>query len=91
MVILAIHLELVLPYVQGLKERRKVLHSMKERLKRLNASVIDLSSEYPKEAHLGMVRACGSEKSAVDALEHIRRFLDSESFEYEYAIQYEIY
>lgn len=90
MIILAIHLELELPFVHGLKERRKLLHSLKERLKKFNASVIDLSGEYPREGQIGVAVACGSEESAAGALEKIRRFMDSEAFEYEYTIQYEI-
>lgn len=90
MVILAVHLELVLPFVHGLKERCKLLSSLKERLKKFNASIIDLSGEYPREGQLGMVLACGSEKSAVGVLERIRLFLDLEAFEYEYTIQHEI-
>ena len=50
MVIVNLIADFELPFVFSLKERRKILNSIKEKLKKFNVSVLDISGEYPKEA-----------------------------------------
>lgn len=48
-----VHLDLY--DVSSLKGRRSVLNKFKEKLKTFNVSVMDISSEYPKEADIAFV------------------------------------
>lgn len=48
-----IHLDLY--DVTSLKGRRSVINKLKEKLKTFNVSVMDISSEYPKEADIAFV------------------------------------
>lgn len=48
-----IHLDLY--DVTSLKGRRSVTNKLKEKLKTFNVSVMDISSEYPKEADIAFV------------------------------------
>jgi uncharacterized protein YlxP (DUF503 family) len=54
MLVAILHIEIELPFVNGLKERRKYLNSIKERLKRYNLSILDISKEHPKEAEFAV-------------------------------------
>lgn len=49
----SLHLDLY--DVVSLKGRRSVLNKLKEKLKSFNVSVMDISSEYPKEADIAFV------------------------------------
>jgi hypothetical protein len=64
-----------LPYVFSLKERRKVLNSVKEKLKKFNVSLLDISGEYPKEASIAIVYAAHNEKQAGEIKTNIENFL----------------
>ncbi len=65
-----------LPYVESLKGRRSVTNRIKEALKKLNVSVLDVSSEYPKEAELAVVCAAANEKLAAQILQSIETLLE---------------
>lgn len=54
MIVCTMYLHFDLPEVHSLKGRRSILNSLKERLKSFNVSVLDISSEYPKEASLAL-------------------------------------
>ena len=47
-------LRLELPEVHSLKGRRRIVHSLKERLKAFNIWVLDFSGEYVREAGLAL-------------------------------------
>ena len=55
MVIASLIIDFDLPFVESLKGRRKYLNSMKDKLKKFNISILDISSNYPKEASLAIV------------------------------------
>lgn len=54
MTVCTMYLQFDLPDIHSLKGRRSILNSLKERLKTFNVSVLDISSEYPKEASLAV-------------------------------------
>ncbi len=79
-----------LPYVESLKGRRKILNSIKERLSKLNISILDISSEYPKEAEIAIVFLALSEEDIQKRLQNIEKILDRYFSDIEYSISYEI-
>ncbi len=64
-------IEMELPWVESLKGRRKILNSLKEKLKRLNLSLLDLSGDYPKEATLALSYLSPTQTQAHRYLERI--------------------
>ena len=76
MVIANVLIRIDLPHVQSLKGRRGVLNSVKDRLKKLNVSVLDLSSEYAKEAELAVVYAAANERLAAQVFQSIENILE---------------
>ncbi len=52
MVIVNIIADFELPFAFSLKDRRKIINSIKSRLKKFNVSMLDISGEYPKEASI---------------------------------------
>ncbi len=83
-------IEFSLPGVEGLKGRRKVLNSLKESLKRMNLSVIDISGEYPREAAIGVALAAHTELMAEERTREIERFLASRFPEYDFETSIEL-
>ena len=65
-----------LPFVTSKKGRRAVLQGIKERLHRMNCSVLDASGEYPKEAHIALAFLASDEQSAKQKIEKIERMLE---------------
>jgi len=90
MLIVHAQLTIDLPYISSLKGRRKILHSLKERLKKRNIAVADLSPEYAKEAILALLFFASSETDANDRIEKLRNLLDSSFPDIDYSLQYEI-
>ena len=82
-----IHLEL--PHVQSLKGRRAVLNSLKERLRRMNLSLLDLSGEYAHEADLAFAYLAHDVRQSAQYRESIERVLERYFGEYEYSVDYE--
>ena len=78
-----------LPYAQTLKGRRKILNSIKEKLKKNNLSILDLSREYVKEAELVIAFLTLNQKEQAKKIETMEKLLDS-YYEIEYQIDYEI-
>ena len=70
-------LAIELPFAFSKKGRRAVTESLKERLKKMNCSVLDLSGEYPKEAHLAIAFLALDEQSAHTKIEIIERMMES--------------
>jgi len=75
MIIASLIVEFELPFVHSLKERRKVINSIKDKLKKFNISTLDISSEYPKEATLAIAYLAHNEKQANQIEKNIEEFL----------------
>ncbi len=83
-------LELSLPYVQSLKGRRKIVASIKDRLKNKNISVLDVSDEYPKEATLALCFLALNKSEAHKKLQSIEKVLERFFSDIEYHLSYEL-
>ncbi len=83
-------LHLALPYVHSLKGRRAILNSIKERFKRFNMAVADLSGEYPKEALIALLFFAADRDEMERKISHIEEILARFGGEIEYDIEYEI-
>lgn len=90
MVIVNMIVDFELPFVFSLKERRKVLNSLKDKLKKFNISILDISSEYPKEASVAIVFAAHNEEQAIQVREKIESFLYKNFPEIEFFFDVEI-
>ena len=83
-------LTLDLPYIHSLKGRRKILGSIKERLKNQNMAVADLSGEYPKEARIALCFFAKGQEDANNKIQKLEEQLQHHFPELEFDIQYEI-
>jgi uncharacterized protein YlxP (DUF503 family) len=83
MVITFCQIHLYLPYIESLKGRRKVINSLKEKLKKLNISVADVSLEYAKEADLAIVFITATKALAQKYKDTIERLLERDFCEHE--------
>ena len=82
-----IHLDL--PEVQSLKGRRSVLNSLKEKLKKFNVSVLDLSGEYAKEADVAFVFLTPNSQTSAQYREKIESMIERNFSEFLYEIEHE--
>ncbi len=83
-------LTLDLPYIHSLKGRRKILSSIKERLKNQNMAVVDLSGEYPKEGVVALCFFAANEQEANNKIEKLQKVLERQFLDLEFTINYEI-
>ena len=83
-------IEIDLPYIQSIKGRRAFLNSFKERLKKFNISLLDISGEYAKEATLAFAFLSHSESLAARYLQEIEDTLEKYAPEVDFSIQYEM-
>ncbi|NPA11257.1 MAG: DUF503 domain-containing protein [Epsilonproteobacteria bacterium] len=90
MVIANLILNFELPFVFSLKERRKIINSIKDKLKKFNISVLDISNEYPKEAEIAIAYLAHNPKQANDIKLTIQNFLERNFPEIEFFIEYEV-
>jgi len=90
MVIVNLIADFELPFVFSLKERRKIVNSIKDKLKKFNVSVLDISGEYPKEASIAIVFAAHNEKLAGEIQRKIEEFLYKNFPEIEFYFDSEI-
>jgi uncharacterized protein YlxP (DUF503 family) len=90
MVIVNLIADFELPFVFSLKERRKILNSIKEKLKKYNVSVLDISGEYPKEASIAIIYGAFNAKQAAEIQRRIEEFLFKNFPEIEFIFDYEI-
>ncbi len=90
MVIVNLIADFELPFVFSLKERRKILNSIKSKLKKFNVSVLDISAEYPKEASVAIVFVAHNEKQAGEIKREIEDFLYRNFPEIEFMFDAEI-
>jgi len=77
-----------LPYIHSLKGRRSVTNSVKEKLKALNVSVLDVSSEYAKEADIAFVFLSPNALSAAQYREKVEKMLENHFSEYDFTLEY---
>lgn len=71
-----------LPEVSSLKGRRSFTNRCREKLKTLNVSVIDISSEYPKEAEFAVVFVSPDRISAAQYRETLLSMMEKQFPEY---------
>lgn len=65
------HIHMELPDVSSIEEQRKILNSLKEKLKAFNISVLEISSETYKEADVAFVFLSHDTKSMTQQIEHM--------------------
>ena len=90
MVIVNLIADFELPFVFSLKERRKILNSIKQKLKKFNVSVLDISGEYPKEASIAIIYGAFNAKQAAEIQRRIEEFLFKNFPDIEFFFDYEI-
>jgi len=90
--VLIVHLILTLnlPYVVSLKGRRRVVNSIKDRLKRKNIAVVDVSGEYAKEAQLELLFFASNQNDANDKVERIYNSLSASFPTIDIELEYEV-
>jgi uncharacterized protein len=72
----AVRLELELPFASSLKEKRQILRSIKDRLRRKNVSVVESDNhDVWQRATVELALAAVSRGAAEEKLEEIRRAL----------------
>ena len=89
MLVVHARITLDLPYISSLKGRRKVLASIKDRLKRKNMAVADLSGEYAKEAVLAILFFASGHNDANNKIAALQSFLEENFPEATCTIDYE--
>ncbi|MCK9162138.1 MAG: DUF503 family protein [Arcobacteraceae bacterium] len=75
--------------IDGLKGRRKIVNSIKDRLKPLNLSLLDISGSYSKEAELALVFLAPNQAFSAQYRQKIEDILNRYLPEYEFNISYE--
>jgi len=90
MILAYIQITIDLPYIHSLKGRRRVLNSIKERLKKGNLSILDISSEYAKEAAIAVALLTHNSRDLHKTIGFIESILDRFIGEIEYSLEYEI-
>lgn len=72
----AARLELDLPYASSLKDKRKMLRSVRDRLRRKNVSIVESDNQdFWQRATLEIALAAVSRGAAEERREEVRRFL----------------
>ncbi len=89
MILAQAFLHLELPHISSLKGRRQVLSSLKERLRKLNLSVIDLSGEYVREADLAIAWLAHDPRQSAQVRQSIEGILQRHFPELEYDLEWE--
>lgn len=82
--LLEIHIELF--EANGLKYRRKITNSIKDRLKKSNISILDNSTEYAKEIELAVIYLSANTDIKEKTKKSINDILEKGSFEYDYTV-----
>ena len=77
---------LQLPYIESLKGRRKVINSIKSKLKKLNISILDISGEYAKEVDFALVFLSPDTISAKQYENKIELLMQRNFCEYDFEI-----
>ena len=84
-----VNLRIDLPFVSSKKGRRAKIRSIKDRLSRLNCSILDISGEYPKEAEIAISFLTIDEQSAISKIEKIETILETKFPEIETTLTYD--
>jgi uncharacterized protein YlxP (DUF503 family) len=82
-----IHLEL--PEIVSLKGRRAVTNSLKEKLKKFNVSVLDVSGEYAKEADIAFAYLSPNALTSTQYRDKIENMIQRNFSEFMFDIEYE--
>jgi uncharacterized protein YlxP (DUF503 family) len=82
-----IHLEL--PEIVSLKGRRAVTNSLKEKLKKFNVSVLDVSGEYAKEADIAFAYLSPNALTSAQYRDKIENMIQRNFSEFMFDIEYE--
>jgi uncharacterized protein YlxP (DUF503 family) len=90
MLLVNMQISLYFPYAVSLKGRRKIINSIKERLKKFNLSILDVSREYIKEGELAIAYLAFNQKSVEQIEQSIEKILDRFIGEIEYEISKEV-
>lgn len=91
MIVCTMYLHFELPEVSSLKGRRSILNSLKERLKTFNVSVLDISSEYPKEATVAVAFLSPDALLAARYREQIESMIESRFPQWPCEIDYDVF
>ena len=75
MVITSIVVDFEMLDATSLKDRRKVINSIRDKLKKFNISFLDISREYPKEASFAICYITHNEAMAKEIKQKIDSFL----------------
>lgn len=86
MILTLLEITLDFPYVESLKGRRALLNSFKDRVKKANLSLLDLSGEYAKEGFVAIAYLSINSQEARKKREFIEDILESFAGEVEYEI-----
>lgn len=89
MIVCTMYLQFELIDVHSLKGRRSILNSLKEQLKKFNVSVLDISSEYPKEAALAIAFLSPDSLLAAKYRHNIETMIEKKFPEWPCEIEYE--
>lgn len=89
MVICVCNIYFELIEVSSLKGRRAILNSIKDRLSKLNLSILDLSSEYAKEATLAIAFLAPTSKAAAKKRQAIEEIIYKNHPEIYFEMEYE--
>jgi len=90
MVIVTLIADFELPFVHSLKGRRRIVNSIKEKLKRFNVGVLDISGEYAREGSIGIVFPAHNSRQAHQIADKIEQFLFSQFPEIEFFFDREL-
>ena len=82
-------IRLELPEAHSLKGRRRVVHSLKERLKAFNISVLDISGSYIREAEIALAWLAHDTRQSAQIRQSVERLLDRYYGEYPWELEYE--
>jgi uncharacterized protein YlxP (DUF503 family) len=90
MLLVNMQITLNLPYANTIKGKRRIVNSIKERLKNHNLSVLDVSNSYTKEAEIAVAFLALNNKEVSKKIDTIEHILDKFISEIEYFIDYEV-
>ena len=82
-----LHLEL--PEAHSLKGRRRVVHSLKERLRVFNISVLDISGSYVREAEIALAWLAHDLRRSAQIRQSVERVLERHFSEYPWELELE--
>ena len=82
-------LRLELPEAHSLKGRRRVVHSLKERLRAFNISVLDISGSYVREAEIALAWLAHDPRQSAQIRQSVERVLERHFSEYPWELEIE--